>query len=75
MDNPIIILVLIIVIAGVCVGGYFYFATKARQKREVEEKGAKAARRHKQRSDVRSHYQGQHRHSQGNRLGVSAPGG
>ncbi len=38
MDNPIVIVVLIIVIAGVCVGGYLYFTAKARQKREAEEK-------------------------------------
>ena len=38
MDNIAVILVIILVLAAICVGGYFYFMTKARQKREIEEK-------------------------------------
>jgi flagellar basal body-associated protein FliL len=38
MDNVVVILVIILALAAICVGGYFYFMTKARQKREVETK-------------------------------------
>lgn len=38
MDNPVVILIIILVLAAICVGGYFYFMTKARQKRETEDK-------------------------------------
>ena len=38
MDNAVVILVIILALAAICVGGYFYFTTKARQKREAETK-------------------------------------
>ena len=38
MDNTVIILLLILAILGACAVGIFYFQTKARQKREAEEK-------------------------------------
>lgn len=38
MDNAVVILVIILALAAICVGGYFYFMSKARQKREVETK-------------------------------------
>ena len=36
MDNVVAILIIILALAAICVGGYFYFMTKARQKREAE---------------------------------------
>ena len=38
MDNVVVILIIILALAAICVGGYFYFMTKARQKREAETK-------------------------------------
>ena len=38
MDNFVVILVIILALAAICVAGYLYFMTKARQKREAETK-------------------------------------
>ena len=38
MDNTVAILIIILALAAICAGGYFYFMTKARQKREAETK-------------------------------------